>query len=174
MRVDYIFYFWLTLFSLFVLIQLIQWIQNSRIKNRYKKFKYFTDYDRFKDLINPKFNKFIFVIANLLLVVSLAFLITFTFIDFQVYQYYYIMFIPILISDATIIYHEYSRKYQKIDLEEADVAYYKIDGIISNTDRYIEERQAVVKELEIYMQTTQKELAPLLGKSIIFKAILTR
>ena len=174
MRVDYIFYFWLTLFSLFVLIQLTQWIQNSRIKNRYKKFKYFTDYDRFKDLINPKFNKFIFVIANLLLVVSLAFLITFTFIDFQVYQYYYIMFIPILISDATIVYHEYSRKYQKIDLEEADVAYYKIDGIISNTDRYIEERQAVVKELEIYMQTTQKELAPLLGKasSALFSSII--
>lgn len=165
MRVEEIFYFWISLFSLFLFIQVIQWIQNTKIKKRYKKFKYFTDYARFKDLINPKINKIIIVFANLLLVLSLAFLITFTVIDFQVYQYYYVMLIPIVVSDATIIFHELTRKKQQLDLEDVDTAYYKIDGMITNTDRYVSERESVIKEVNQYMEATQIELAPLLGKS---------
>lgn len=174
MRVEYFYYFWLALFVLFILIQLIQWIQNIRIKNRYKKFKFFNDYARFKELINPKISKKIIIFANFLIFASIAFLLTFSFIDFPVYRYYFYLLIPLALSDATIIYHEYTRKHQKLDLEEVDVAYYKIDGMITNTDRYIEERTIVIKELASYMQTTQKELAPLLGKSssALFTSIL--
>ena len=174
MRVDYIYYFFLALFGLFILIQGLQWIQNTKIKNRFKKFKYFDDYGRFKDLINPKLSKKIIIFANFLLLLNIAFLVTFSFIDFAVYRYYFYMLIPIVISDATILFHEYTRKFQQLDLEEVDVAYYKIDGIITNNDRFIQEKETVIKDITTYMKETQEELSPLLGKSssALFSSII--
>ncbi len=165
MNAEIFYYFWLGLFGVFLLIQVLQWLQSRTIHNRYKKFKRFEDYDRFKDLINPKLSLKLLVFANSILVLTLIAFGVFLFIDFQVFQYYFFMVIPVLVSDASIIYHEYSRKFQQLNLEEIDTAYYQIDGIITNTDRYVSERQAVIKEINEYMEETKNELAPLLGKS---------
>lgn len=174
MRTDYIYYFWISIFGIFVLIQVFQWIQNLKIKSRFKKFKYFDDYARFKDLINPNKSKLIIVFANLIFASGLIFLVIFSFIDLAVYRYYFYLIIPVVISDVSVIFHEYARKYQQLDLEEVDVAYYKIDGIMTNTDRFIQERELVIKEINNYMAATQKDLAPLLGKSssALFSSII--
>ena len=174
MRTDYIYYFWISIFGIFVLIQVFQWIQNLKIKSRFKKFKYFDDYARFKDLINPNKSKLIIVFANLIFASGLIFLVIFSLIDLAVYRYYFYLIIPVIISDVSVIFHEYARKYQQLDLEEVDVAYYKIDGIMTNTDRFIQERELVIKEINNYMAATQKDLAPLLGKSssALFSSII--
>lgn len=174
MTINLIYYIWLGVFGVFVLIQLFQWGYRLITQNRTVKLTKITDYELKKDKINPGLNKVIFIFSQVLVVASLGFIIYFQTLDFEVYKYYFFMLIPIAISDGSIIFYELTKTRYHFDLEKVDTAYYRIEGIKSNVDRYIQERNQLINKLSVFISQTNQLLENLLkgSSSSIFQSVM--
>lgn len=156
------------------LIQLLQWSFRLIEKRRSIQLGHFSEYMNKKTKINPEMNKGVFILAQFVVLAGLGLTIYFQFLDFQVYKYYFFLLIPLALTDGSIIFYELTKNRYHYDLEPIDEAFYRIEGIKKNADKYIDERHQLILKLDAFIIATKELLGDLLkgDSSTIFEPIL--
>lgn len=174
MTVDQIYIIWLSLFAAVIVLQLVQWGLRFVTKYQILKLKYFDNYPKKREKVNPGLNKIFFISAQVIVVLALGMTLYFQFLDYQVYKYYLFMLLPIAISDGSIVFYELTRNKYHYNLEPVDTAYYRIEGITSNAQNYAEDRNQLLIKLDAFMTHTRESLVQLLkgDSSSIFQSVI--
>lgn len=155
-------------------MQLVQWGFRLIEKRRSIQLGHFSEYMNKKSKINPELNRVIFILTQLIVLSGLGLTIYFQFLDFQVYKYYFFLLIPLAITDGSVIFYEITKNRYHYNLEPVDEAFYRIEGIKQNADKYIDERHQLILKLDSFIQATKKLLGNLLkgDSSSIFEPVL--